>query len=77
MSLEENFETYLKEKYANKKKNKTQKQMPKLSSWFLKLSLRLGFDARQAWRAITRAINPSRKNSTGLELVRAIYTLFL
>ena len=27
MFLEENFETYLKEKYANKKKNKTQKQI--------------------------------------------------
>ena len=27
MSLEENFETYLKEKYVNEEKNKTQKQI--------------------------------------------------
>lgn len=30
MFLEEKFETYLKEKFANKEKNKTQKQMSQI-----------------------------------------------
>ena len=43
MSLEENFETHLKEKYANEQKNKPQKQYPRLSSWFFR-----DFGGRQA-----------------------------
>ena len=37
MSLEENFETHLKEKYANEqKKTNLRSRYPRLSSWFLR-----------------------------------------
>jgi len=54
MSLEENFETYLKEKYANKEKEQnTQTDNPK--SLFVetnKLSSHIGFDMCQSSMAI-------------------------
>ena len=36
MSLEENFETHLKEKYERTKRTKLRSRYPRLSSWFLR-----------------------------------------
>ena len=37
MSLEENFETHLKEKYERTKRTKLRSRYPRLSSWFLEI----------------------------------------